>query len=73
MSILSHLKMLLDEWRYEGVPKTLSRTAGKRSPTQRGELGPVALHWLDENIRNFKKYREQAEAARGTTAVVQVG
>lgn len=56
---------LLNEYRYQGVPATLPEKKQPRSPTQVGFLGPNQVAWLDTNIPKFKKYREQAEAARG--------
>lgn len=64
MSLLTHLKAVLDEFRYAGVPAALPIRPVRRSQAQRGELGPVALAWCDLKLGVFKTCREQAEAAR---------
>lgn len=64
MSLYAHLKALLDEFRYAGVPPALPILPTKRSKAQRGELGPNAIAWCDQKLGVFKTCREQAEAAR---------
>lgn len=59
------LSEILADLRYRDVPDALPVVKPNRNPTQRGFLSPQSVEWLDVNIRNFKKYREQAEAARG--------
>lgn len=68
MSILSHVRGLIDEWRYAGVPAALPKKAPRGS--QAGDLTTSQIEWCDENLclvageKKFKKYREQAIAAR---------
>jgi len=56
---------LLDEYRYRGVPLAVPLKKQPRSPTQVGFLVANQVAWLDTNIPKFKKFREQAESARG--------